>query len=184
MTLAFKSQPSRKIRLREAEFLAERENIHAQMFAQSEQTGKRNVRTIRDDSKTGRSYRPNMARKPKSADHYAALRKASGWYLSAWRDFRKVSQQELADEMGTTKGNVSDLENGAVNKRGIATRYNRDWLELACAALDVAAGDLIDTNPFEDEPRFAAMRRAFPTLKRDDIATLADMAAALERRKA
>lgn len=135
-----------------------------------------------DDRFGARSHNANMAKKPKSADHYDRLRKSSGWHLAAWREFRGLSQQALADEMETSKGQVSDLENGAVNTKGVQTRFNRDWLEKACRALDVAAGDLIDTNPYAEEPRFAALRRAFPGLRTDDLETMTDLASRLSKR--
>lgn len=125
-----------------------------------------------------------MARKMKLPEHYDALKAASGWYLAAWRDYRGLSQQSLADEMETSKGQVSDLENGAVNKKGIQTRYNRDWLEKACRALEVAAGDLLDTNPAREEPRYAALRRAFPGLTVQDAETVSRLASDLIGRSA
>jgi transcriptional regulator with XRE-family HTH domain len=79
-----------------------------------------------------------MARAPKDPAHYDELREVSGWYLSAWRSFRNLTLQDLAAEMETSRGQVSDLENGATNSK----------------ARDVAAGDLIDTNPYSSEPRY------------------------------
>jgi len=123
-----------------------------------------------------------MARKPLSADEYDRMKEQSGWYLRAYRDRAGLTLDALAEEMGTTKGQVSDLEQGAVNKKGVKTRYNRDWLELACRALDVAAGDLIDTNPFREEPRFAALRRAFPGLSASDAASVAVLAESMAKK--
>lgn len=125
-----------------------------------------------------------MAKKMKSPEHYDELKAVSGWYLAAWRDLRGLSQQTMADAMETSKGQISDLENGAVNKKGIPTRYNRDWLEKACAALEVAAGDLLDTNPAREEPKFAALRRAFPGLSDQDAETVSRLADDLIRRSA
>lgn len=115
-----------------------------------------------------------MARKPKvrPIEEYDRLREESGWYLAAYRDRAGLSLEALADEMKTSRGQVSDLENGAVNKRGIRTRYNRDWLESACKALEVAAGDLLDTNPFREDPKFAALRRVYPGLTDKDLGVL------------
>ncbi|MFC7378238.1 helix-turn-helix domain-containing protein [Brevundimonas sp. GCM10030266] len=123
-----------------------------------------------------------MAKKLKPADHYDDLKQASGWYLAAWRDVKGLSQQALADAMETSKGQVSDLENGAINKKGQQTRYNRDWLEKACAALEVAAGDLLDTNPAREEPKYAALRRAFPGLSEKDAETVSRLADDLRAR--
>lgn len=119
-----------------------------------------------------------MARKAKDPKHYDKLRKASGWYAAAWRDYRQMTLQDVADALNSSRGQVSDLETGA------KTRFNRDWLEQMCTVYEVAAGDLIDTNPFSAEPRFDAMRRAFPGLNDADLSILTDMADAIERRKA
>jgi len=125
-----------------------------------------------------------MAKKLKPPEHYDELKVVSGWYLAAWRDLRGLSQQTLAEAMDTSKGQISDLENGAVNKKGQPTRYNRDWLERACAALNVAAGDLLDTNPAREEPKFAALRRAFPGLSVQDAETVSRLADDLIKRSA
>lgn len=178
LTLAPQTNPQGERRLREAQVFSEGCDIHAQRFAHSEPQGKRFVRYAPDDFFRPGSQNANMAKKEKSAKHYAELRDRSGWYAAAWRDYRKLSQQEIADEVGTSKGQVSDLETGA------KTRFNKDWLEKWCRALDVAAGDLIDVNPFVEEPRFAAMRRAFPGLSGGDVEALAEMASSLAKRKA
>jgi transcriptional regulator with XRE-family HTH domain len=178
MTLAPQPQARREGFLREAKVFSEGSNVHPQRFAHDELMRKGSIRALRDDRKASWSHTANMAKKSKSPDHYRTLREKSGWYAAAWRDFRGLSQQEIADEVETSKGMVSDLETAA-NRR-----YNKDWLEKWCAALNVAAGDLIDTNPFVEEPRFAAMRRAFPGLGAKDVEALTDMAAALEKRGA
>jgi transcriptional regulator with XRE-family HTH domain len=171
VTFAFEPHARREGFLRQAEFFTKGCDVHATKFAQSEHLDKSFVRTLRDDTKSLRSHNPNMARKPKvrPVEEYDRLREASGWYLAAYRDRANLSLEALADEMKTSRGQISDLENGAVNKRGIKTRYNRDWLEAACQALDVAAGDLLDTNPFREDPKFAALRRAYPGLSEKDL---------------
>lgn len=182
MTLARQADPHSERFLREAKVFAEGGDVHAQKFAQSEPLRNRSVRTLRDDAPWRRSHNTNMAKKLRSADHYDALKSSSGWYLAAYRDLAGLTLEALAEAMGTSKGQVSDLETGAVNKRGIPTRYNRDWLEAACQALDVAAGDLLDTNPVREEPRFAALRRAFPGLSSDDAASVAVLAESMAKK--
>lgn len=115
-----------------------------------------------------------MAKKAKSPEHYDDLKRKSGWYLAAWRDYRGLNQLDLAEAIGTSKSVVSDLENGAINKRNIQTRYNRDWLEKSCEALGVTAGDLIDTNPFTSKPRFEIAKDIVRLDERDQatVATL------------
>lgn len=108
-----------------------------------------------------------MAKRPRKPrlDLYEAMRDASGWYLAAWRDFRGLTLEDLADEAGTSKGMVSDLETGARNSKGqIAQRFNRDWLDKFSAALGVRRGHLIDVNPYavdEQETAWAELFRNF-----------------------
>lgn len=47
-----------------------------------------------------------------------------------------LTQQALADAMGTTKGVVSQLETGF-------TRYNEDWIVKAAQALELEPADLL-----------------------------------------
>ena len=164
LTSAFQTNRCGESLKRQTQFFAKRLDVHTREFAQSEQTCNLDVRTVRDDTLPARSHNAIMAKTHQDPDRYDDQRAKSGWYLGAWRAFRKMTLQELATSMNTSRGQISDLENGAINKRGVQTRYNRDWLELACRSLDVSAGDLIDTNPFREEPKFAAVRRAFPDL--------------------
>lgn len=81
-----------------------------------------------------------MAKRTKNRD-YDALHAKSGWYLAAWRDYRRLSQPELADEIGTSKSMVSDLENGE-------KPWSTSWVSKCSAALGTTAGFLIEVNPF------------------------------------
>lgn len=76
------------------------------------------------------------------------LRRTSGWYLAAWRDYRGVSQDDVAAEAGIKKSAVSELETGKVRKDGSAPRFNRDTIEGVAKALSVTEGMLFDVNPF------------------------------------
>lgn len=63
-------------------------------------------------------------------------------YLRAWREFRKMSQDELADAVGTAKGVISLLEN---NKRPLSDK----WLRKLAEALDTRPGHILDVDPNE-----------------------------------
>ena len=96
-----------------------------------------------------------MAIRPRKARHdqYQAYRDASGWWLAAWRDYRGLTLDELAEELGRTKGYVSDIETGPVRGGRPATRFNRDTVDQMAKALGTTGGRLIDVNPFDlDEP--------------------------------
>lgn len=94
------------------------------------------------------------------------------FYLREWRKHRGLTQQQLADRLDSSKGYVSDLENG---KR----RYNQDLLEALAYALMCEPADLLIRNPLQedaiwsiwetvpeaDRPRVIAMLRAFSSDK-------------------
>ena len=72
-------------------------------------------------------YRCRMGKQPKN-------------YLRAWREFRSMSQDDLASAVGTAKGVISLLENG---KRPLSDK----WLFKLAEALDTRPGHLLDHDP-------------------------------------
>ena len=64
--------------------------------------------------------------------------------LRLWREFRQMTQEQLAEEIGTTAAVISLLESG---KR----RLSLKWLLKLAPALRTTPGFLIDHNP-EDLP--------------------------------
>lgn len=63
-------------------------------------------------------------------------------YLKQWREKAKLSQEELADKIGTTKSVISLLEN---EKRPLSAK----WLRKLAEALDTTPGRILDVNPDE-----------------------------------
>jgi transcriptional regulator with XRE-family HTH domain len=63
-------------------------------------------------------------------------------YLSRWREFRGMKQEELADKVGTTKSVISLLEN---EKRPLSSK----WLRKFAEALDTQPGRILDVDPYE-----------------------------------
>lgn len=95
----------------------------------------------------------NREPNPKRLSEHEALREASGWYLAAWRDYRNLTLQDVADEVGTSRGVVSELETGKPKANGSKPlRYNRDWVDLMSKALQTTRGRLLDVNPFTADP--------------------------------
>lgn len=75
------------------------------------------------------------------------------WFLKEWRVRRGLTQEQLADMVGTSKGYISDLENA---KR----RYNQELLEGLAAALQLAPRDLLSTPDLpEVESELATLQR-------------------------
>lgn len=63
-------------------------------------------------------------------------------YLRAWREHRKISQEKLAEMVGTTAGVISHLEAG---ERGLSAK----WLRRLAPALNTTPGFLLDHDPEE-----------------------------------
>lgn len=103
-----------------------------------------------------------MARKPSSrpVEVLEDLRRTSGWYLAAWREYRNLTQQDVADEAGIKKSAVSELENGKPRKDGVTPRFNRTIIEGVARALSVTEGMLFDVNPYTANPMWIRFRDA------------------------
>jgi transcriptional regulator with XRE-family HTH domain len=63
-------------------------------------------------------------------------------YLRAWREFRKMSQEDVAERLDTAKGVISLLENG---KRPLSDK----WLRRLAEVLDTQPGHILDVDPNE-----------------------------------
>ena len=61
-------------------------------------------------------------------------------HLKAWRKFRHLTQEELADAVGTTKAVISNLETGA---RPLSAK----WLDKFAPVLNTSAGYILDHDP-------------------------------------
>jgi transcriptional regulator with XRE-family HTH domain len=61
-------------------------------------------------------------------------------FIKAWREYRGLTQQELADRLDTTKTSISRIED---LKQG----YTQDFLEVCADALGVHVGDLLTRAP-------------------------------------
>jgi transcriptional regulator with XRE-family HTH domain len=63
-------------------------------------------------------------------------------YLRAWREFRGMSQPELADAIGTSHQVIGYLERGR-------TQLSAKWLRKLAPALKTTPGMLLDHDPAE-----------------------------------
>lgn len=66
------------------------------------------------------------------------------FFLRQWREYRGLTQQELADRTGRTKGYISNIERGE-------SRYNEDVLEELAAALLCESWELIGRDPTAED---------------------------------
>lgn len=68
--------------------------------------------------------------------------KRVGNNLRAWREFRRMKQEELADKVGTTGAVISLLESGG-------RKLSPKWLYRLAPALGTRPGHLMDYDPNE-----------------------------------
>lgn len=74
--------------------------------------------------------------------------------MAAWRDYRGLSQDDVAVEAGIKKSAVSELEAGKVRKDGTKPRFNRDIIFGIARALTITEGMLFDVNPYTSNPEW------------------------------
>jgi transcriptional regulator with XRE-family HTH domain len=65
-----------------------------------------------------------------------AQKRTVHWFLKEWREYRDLTQEQLAEKMGTTKGTISKLETGAQPLRD-------KWVALSSLALGIQPRDLL-----------------------------------------
>lgn len=63
-------------------------------------------------------------------------------HLKAWRDYRGLSQAQLAERVGTNSNMIGYLESG---ERGLSAK----WLRKLADALDTSPGMILDHDPGE-----------------------------------
>lgn len=63
-------------------------------------------------------------------------------YLKEWREFRKLTQQELADALDTSKSVISDMERGRL-------QLSPKWLRRIAPVLKTQPGHILDHDPKE-----------------------------------
>lgn len=70
-------------------------------------------------------------------------------YLKEWREFRRLTQEALADAVETTKGTISLLEKGANPRSGgvRAQSLSDKWARRLAIPLKTTAGMLFDHDP-------------------------------------
>jgi len=81
-------------------------------------------------------------------------------HLRAWRKLRRLTQEQLADAVGTTKGVISDLEG---SKRGLSDK----WLRRLAPVLGTTAGFLLDHDPEDLPTEFLDVIADIPAERRD-----------------
>jgi transcriptional regulator with XRE-family HTH domain len=67
-------------------------------------------------------------------------RQRTAHFMRAWREYRNLSQEQMAGRVDMSRENYSRIENGKVP-------YNQDILEMAAVALNCSASDLLERDP-------------------------------------
>lgn len=70
----------------------------------------------------------------------APMADSKRFFLREWRTYRRLSQDALAEKVGTSKGYLSQIERGE-------RQWTRDWLDKFAFALDVAPETLLTAQP-------------------------------------
>jgi transcriptional regulator with XRE-family HTH domain len=65
-------------------------------------------------------------------------------FIRAWREYRDLSQEQMASRLDISRTNYSRIENGKVP-------YNQDFLEMAAVALNCTVSDLLERNPYIED---------------------------------
>jgi transcriptional regulator with XRE-family HTH domain len=64
-------------------------------------------------------------------------------HLRAWREFREMTQEQLAEKVGTKASTISELETGAKAKNGLSGK----WLKKLAPALRTTPALLLECDP-------------------------------------
>lgn len=84
-----------------------------------------------------------------------ARKKHQSHHVKAWREYRELTQEALAERVGVTQEAISKLERGA-------TGYTQAMLEALAKALDCTPAELIQRDPNEAQPLWAIIDQIDP----------------------
>lgn len=137
--------------------------------------------TIISDTNASEKIRQSLNASVRALSYYPDVEDWPPNNLRAWRTtarpgFEPMTQQELADALGTAKSVVSDLERGVV-------QLNDKWLRRLAPILKTSPGYILDYEPddldndiidiwahidLEDRPQAARVLRSFIRSGTDD----------------
>lgn len=76
-------------------------------------------------------------------------------FLKEWREYRGLTQESLADRVGMSVSNISQLERGLQG-------YSDEGLERLADALRCDPGQILTVNPLDDNAIWSLWERAEP----------------------
>ena len=74
-------------------------------------------------------------------------------FLKQWREYRNITQDQLAERLETSKASISRIENGE-------QAYTQDFLEACAEALMTDPASLLMRDPTDDEAVWSIWERA------------------------
>jgi len=74
-------------------------------------------------------------------------------FVKEWREYRNLTQEQLAERVGWSVGNVSQLERGLQG-------YSQEGLEALAEALQCEPGQLLNVDPTDDNAIWSLWERA------------------------
>ena len=83
-------------------------------------------------------------------------------FIRAWREYRGLTQEQLADRLSTTKANISRIEN-------LRQGYTQDFLEACADALRTDPASLIMRDPSDPAGFWSIWDQAKPGQRRQII---------------
>lgn len=86
-------------------------------------------------------------------------------HLRAWRKFRQMSQEELAEAIGSSKAVVGHLETGR-------TGLSHKWLLKLAPALGTTPGFLLDHDPYDLDTSLLDAAMSVPAENRPQVLTI------------
>jgi transcriptional regulator with XRE-family HTH domain len=111
------------------------------------------------------------------ADHWFDEKNGGPNHLQAWRLHRGLTQQQLADAVGTIKSMITHLESG---ERHLSAK----WLRRLAPVLNTTPGHLLDHHPRDLPPDIMdTWSRASPA-QQQQIAALAETVIAFQPKSA
>lgn len=76
-------------------------------------------------------------------------------FLKEWRTYRGLTQEQLAERVGWSVGNVSQLERGLQG-------YSQEGLEALADALQCEPGQILNVDPTRDDAIWSIWEKAKP----------------------
>jgi DNA-binding Xre family transcriptional regulator len=83
-------------------------------------------------------------------------------YVAEWRKFRGLTQEQLAERVGMSVSNISQLERGLQG-------YSQEGLESLADALNCDPGHLLMVDPSKDEALWSLWEKAEEGQKREIV---------------